>query len=157
MVPCECMVFQQDDDSVGCRTCRGDWYACECPVRHRRACRETVDPTVCCPTGDCSHVWVDGRRPVSADVLGLAVDGASSAQYDSIGGFEGGVWDDSAGVHVFERWFERNVAGFERSVYSVDGATWNTDEPISVLVGGRWQPTTIHDPIRLRAERQESR
>ena len=35
---CECMATQQEDGSSRCNQCRGDVYACECPLVHKMSC-----------------------------------------------------------------------------------------------------------------------
>lgn len=35
---CECMATQQEDGSSRCNQCRGDIYACECPLVHKLTC-----------------------------------------------------------------------------------------------------------------------
>ena len=40
---CPCMTIQQPDGSEACRQCRGDFYACECPLRHSIRCENHPD------------------------------------------------------------------------------------------------------------------
>lgn len=45
---CECMFIEQSDGSSMCKRCRGDIYACECPMTHSIRCPEhpDFDPTL---------------------------------------------------------------------------------------------------------------
>jgi hypothetical protein len=43
MQVCECMVRQQEDGSEACVRCRGDIYACECPLAHSIKCPDRTD------------------------------------------------------------------------------------------------------------------
>lgn len=40
MYICPCMSIQQSDGSEACRICRGDVYACDCPMVHSIRCED---------------------------------------------------------------------------------------------------------------------